>query len=134
MKKNCLHSISSFQIIFFINLLFLIQDEGSALFITEADGQASVVGVFSYGYAEGNCPGARTLFTRVSAYADWINEEISGGGMSTEDPVSTVATLSEEDFDLEVQKNCMMSVTNLTYECIISIKNKICIFSSIIAL
>jgi secreted trypsin-like serine protease len=56
------------------------------------------VGVFSYGYGEGNCPGATTLFTRVSTYAEWINEETSGGDITTERPVSTPKP-GEDEYD-----------------------------------
>jgi secreted trypsin-like serine protease len=53
------------------------------LVYTESDGLGSVIGVFSYGYAEGSCPGQKTLFTRVSTYLDWIVETISGGSNTT---------------------------------------------------
>ncbi|XP_059486858.1 chymotrypsin-like elastase family member 2A [Neocloeon triangulifer] len=55
------------------------RDEGSALYIVDSEGTARVVGVFSYGYNEGSCPGTKPLFTRVSLYLSWIDSVINGG-------------------------------------------------------
>jgi len=56
-----------------------------------------VVGVFSYGYSEGKCPGTRTLFTRVATYLDWITETISGGEVTTTDPETPAPEIDDID-------------------------------------
>ncbi|KAF4527508.1 hypothetical protein B566_EDAN016205 [Ephemera danica] len=48
------------------------EDEGTALTYVESDGLPTAIGVFSYGFADGPCPGPTSFFTRVTTYLDWI--------------------------------------------------------------
>ena len=47
-------------------------DSGGPLVITESDGQATEVGIVSFGSSAGCESGAPAAFTRVTEYLDWL--------------------------------------------------------------